>query len=324
MVADVRDRGLPSADVRAAILPAVAVILVHWAKADVGDTLECLESLARVDYPELRVFLVNNGCPVFPEATFRRAFSGLVILTSERNRGFAGGNNLGIATALADGAELVLLLNNDTVVRADLIRAMLPAFAPRVGIVGPVITYYDRPERIWFAGGTFNRWLGFTFHTGLDERLDRVAGDRPTDFVTGCALFVRRDVFERVGTLWEALFIYFEDAEFCLRAAGAGYRCAVVGEPLVRHKVSASMGERGANPFSPQKGQYFGRNAVLMLRRSARGPWRLVGLAGFLGVIVPYNALQCLRARNLAALRGLLRGVRDGLVGRTGPIPAST
>ena len=311
------------ADGSADRLPSVAVILVHWEKASVEDTVECLDSLARVDYPRLLVILVNNGVPDFPSGRFRGALPGLRIVTSGENLGFTGGNNLGIERALREGAELFLLLNNDTVVRLDLIRSLLPAFRGRdVGIVGPVITYYDAPDKVWFAGGTYNRWLGFTFHTDMGERLRPGARGRRVDWVTGCALFVRREVFETVGMLWDALFIYFEDAEFCLRAARAGHRCVLVEEPLVRHKVSASMGERGVTPFSPVKGYYFGRNPLLLLRRNAPGAWRVVGTLGFLGVIVPYNALQCLKSGNVGGLRGLLRGVRDGLCGRTGRMPA--
>jgi GT2 family glycosyltransferase len=303
-------------------LPPVAVILVHWERASVDDTLECLWSLAAVDYPRLSVVLVNNGVPDFPSERFEQAWPGLRIVTTGENLGFTGGNNLGIRQALREGADVVLLLNNDTVVRPDLIRALLPPLArPDVGIVGPVITYYDRPDRVWFAGGRFNRWLGFTLHSEMDRPLTDASPDRPVDFITGCALMVRRDVFERVGLLWDALFIYFEDAEFCLRAARAGYRSILVGQPLVRHKVSASMGERGAYPFSPTKGYYFGRNALLLLRRNARGPWRLISILGLLGVIYPYNALQCVAARNLPALRSFLAGLRDGLRGRPGKMP---
>jgi GT2 family glycosyltransferase len=318
----VRNASEPRNQDHAVSSPAVAVVLVHWERANVDDTVECLNSLAGVDYPRLSVILVNNGAPGLPEGRLRQAYPTLQIVVSPENRGFSGGNNLGIAAALRDGADLVLLLNNDTVVRPDLIRAMLPALRdPRVGVVGPVITYFDPPDRVWFAGGRFSRWFGYTFHTEMDERLAREYADRPVDFVTGCALLAKREVFERVGMLWGALFIYFEDAEFCLRAARAGYRSVLVGQPLVRHKVSASMGDRRSYPFPPSKGYYFGRNPLLMLRRNARGPWGPISLLGFLGAIAPYNALQCIAARNLPALRAYLLGLGHGIVGRTGKSP---
>jgi len=316
----VQEQGARSGQAGAA--PLIGVVLVHWERAGVEDTVECLRTLAAVEYPNLRAILVNNGATTFPEDRFRAAFPGLTILTSRENLGFTGGNNLGIRAALADGAAYVLLLNNDTVVDPDLISRMLPAFArPEVGIVGPIVTYFSHPNRAWFAGGRYNRYLGYTFHTLMGDDLTGQEQDADTDFVTACALLARREVFERVGLLWDALFIYFEDAEFCLRAGRAGYRCVLIGKPLVRHKVSASMGNVGDYPFSALKGYYFGRNPLLTLRHGVAGSWTFVGLLGLFAVIYPYNIWQCLKVRNWAALAGYVRGIRDGILGRHGPRP---
>src|SRR5919201_6877493 len=101
-------------------LPTVSVVVVHW--ANIADTVECLASLSAVDYPRLSVVLVNNGSRDFDEEPVRQAFKPLVIIESPTNLGFAGGSNLGIMKALDDGHELVFLLNNDAVVRPDVIR----------------------------------------------------------------------------------------------------------------------------------------------------------------------------------------------------------
>lgn len=300
-------------------LPTVAVVILHWEKASIEDTIECLESLSKVDYPHLSIVLVNNGSPSFDAGPFQRAAPGITIVASAENLGFTGGNNLGIARALCDGADFVLLLNNDTVVRTDLISSLLPVMsAHNIGIAGPVVTYYDAPDRVWFAGGIYNRFLGYTFHTHMDSRLAAAYRNRVVDFVTGCALLVKREVFEAVGFFWDALFIYFEDAEFCLRAARANYRCVLVGKPLVRHKVSGSMGGRGVFPFSPNTGYYYGRNPLLLLRRNSSRAWAVIGMLGLFVVIYPYNVLQCLAAGNSAALRSYLVGVWDGIFGRQG------
>lgn len=301
-------------------VPAVSVILVHWERASVEDTVACLESLAATTYPRLSTILVNNGATSLPAEPFLAALPGLQIVRTSENLGFTGGNNIGIRAALADGADYVLLLNNDTVVSPELVERLLAAFdRPEVGIVGPIVTYFSHPNRAWFAGGRYNRYLGYTFHTLMGDELTGPLPNQPTDFVTACALLARREVFERVGLLWEALFIYFEDAELCLRAARGGYQCVLVGEPLVRHKVSASMGAVGELPFSPLKGYYFGRNPLLMVRRGIAGPWSAIGLLGLLGVIYPYNILHCLKRRNGRALVGYLAGIRDGILGRHGP-----
>ena len=300
--------------------PLVSVVIVHWERASIDDTLECLGSLSETTYPRLSTILVNNGMQTFPAERFLAAMPSLEILHSPENLGFTGGNNIGIRAALAAGADYVLLLNNDTVVSPELIERLLAAFdRPEVGIVGPIVTYFSHPNRAWFAGGTYNRYLGYTFHTHMGDDLTGPLPNQPIDFVTACALLARREVFKKVGLLWDALFIYFEDSELCLRAARGGFRSVLVGEALVRHKVSASMGEVGAYPFSPLKGYYFGRNPLLMARRGVAGAWTPVGLLGLVGVIYPYNIWQCLRVRNWAALGGYLQGIRDGILGRHGP-----
>lgn len=291
-----------------------------------SDTLACLASLTHVDYAGLRVVLVNNGSFDFDRNAAAAVFPGLHIIDSPENRGFAGGNNLGIDRALGQGAAAILLLNNDTIVRPQLIRALLPPLADAsVGIVGPTVVYHDVPERVWFRGGVYRRWLGYTFHPGMDHPL-RPPRDPPAhrsvDFITGCALLARRDVFERAGRLWDALFLYFEDAEFCLRAGQAGFRSVLVDLPLVEHRVSASAGLRGTNRLTPDRAYYFGRNPLLMAQRLAvpggRFGWARGGRLGFLGIIVPIYIVRLVWARDISALRGYLSGVLDGLKGRTG------
>jgi GT2 family glycosyltransferase len=300
-------------------VPLVAVIVVHW--MNMADTVECLSSLAEVDYHQLQVILVNNGSPDFDEEAARQALPEVQILAAPTNLGFAAGNNLGIAYALDGAADFVLLLNNDTTVDPDLVRAMLPAFKdPRVGIAGPIITYYDAPARVWSAGGTYNRWLGYTLNPQMDRPLTEVLaeGDRTVDYINGCALMARREVFQHVGGLWEAFFLYFEETDLCLRARRAGFSSRLVARPLVRHKVSASGGQRGSNVLTPSKAYYFGRNVFHLLRRHARGWWAVTGVASQFLVVFPYYLWQSLRARRPGVMASYLVGMWDGIRGRAG------
>lgn len=294
-------------------LPVVSIVIIHW--VNIEDTLECLRSLRMVDYPNLNVILVNNGASDFSEPRVRHVFPDVQIITSNENLGFAGGNNLGIRQALDGGADLIMLLNNDTVVHPQLIRALLPAFDDaRIGIAGPVISYYDAPGDVWFAGGTYNRWLGYSYRA-------RVAGVdklQEVDFINGCALLARREVFEAVGLLDEDLFVYFEETDWCLRAARAQFRCMLVRESLVRHKVSASSGVRGTDYLTPTKAYYFGRNPFLILRRNPSWLLRLSGFLSQFAVVLPFWTYQSFKGRNLGVMRDYLVGMWDGMRGRTG------
>lgn len=296
--------------------PKIAVIVVHW--MSLVDTIECLRSLGAVAYPALEVLVVNNGSVDFDEPLVRDALPGVRIVTSAKNLGFAGGNNLGLEAALADGADYVLLLNNDTVVEPSLVAHLLSAAeATQAGIIGPVISnYYD--DGTWFAGGGYARLIGLSFR---QRPLASFGGTRDVAWVNGCALMARREVFAEVGMLWEPFFLNAEEIDLCLRARRAGYRCVQLGEALVRHKISASGGVRGSDRLSPDKAYYFARNQVLLAKRNLPGWTALVATISQAALVLPLWALTCIVQRNARVLPHYLRGLADGLAGRAGPRP---
>ena len=298
--------------------PAVYFIIVHWKNFD--DTIECLLSLFDVDYSNFKVILLNNGSSDFNKEYVQIAFPDVLILTSKKNLGFSAGNNLGITRALEDGADLVLLLNNDTVISKDLILALLPAInEPDVGIVGPTISYYENTARIWAAGGGYSRVIGCSYRI---RPLAPFYGNRDVDWISGCALLAKREVFEKVGLFWEPFYLNYEEVDFCLRAAKANYRCIQVGKPLVRHKISASHGIRGTDDFSPDKAYYFARNQILLLRRNSSGMYALTGFLSQFIIALPFWTFQCILARNITVLRHYFIGILDGILGRSGKRPS--
>jgi hypothetical protein len=299
----------------------VTAVIVHWKNAD--DTAECLESLSRVEYPELTVCLVDNNSEDLDESRFRRAFPRIQFVHSRQNVGLTGGNNLGIRKALEDSADFILLLNPDTVVDRRLIRALLPHFGdPDVAIVGPVITYYDHPDRIWFAGGSYSRLLGYTRHPRMGTKMKSMGAPfgsaHQVAWINTCAMMVRGDVFEKIGLFCEEFFIFFDEAEFCLRAAEASLKCLLIEEQLVLHKVSASIGTRGTNDFTPSKAYYFGRNSFVLIRKHAAGMWKLTSVLSQFLVVFPYWAVQCMSVGNPGVIGDYVAGMIDGVAGRTG------
>lgn len=224
--------------------PAVAVVILTWNGKDL--TLDCLRSLEAVPTPGLRVVVVDNASSDGTVEAIRGRYGERVeIVETGANLGFAGGNNKGIEHALAGGADLVLLLNNDTVVDPGFVDALAAAMrdAPAVGVAGPKIYYHVPPDRIWFAGGVISMWRGTARHIGIRE-VDRGQYDRPrdVDYITGCAMMVRRSVFERVGVLDTGYRAYFEDSDFCMRARRAGFGIRYVPSARVWHKISSSTG----------------------------------------------------------------------------------
>lgn len=218
--------------------PKVAVILLNWNNK--GDTLECIESLKRVTYPNFEVLVVDNGSSDDSVSSIRAAYPDVTLIENKANLGFTGGNNVGIRQALANGADYVLLLNNDTVVDPAFLDKLVQVMEsdPSIGIAGPKMYYYSEPRRIWCTGGKVNHWRGEAWNLGNDE-IDVGNFDKLTDvdFMNGCALIVTRKVLEDIGMLHEPMFCYFEENDFCARAKKHGYRIVYVPASKIWHWV---------------------------------------------------------------------------------------
>jgi hypothetical protein len=310
------DSSLLERDRTAVDAPPVSVVVLHW--RGLADTLACLESLMRLDYPSSHVIVVDNGSGD-DLAAIRRQFPQATVVENGRNLGFAGGSNVGIARALADGAEYVFLLNNDTEVAPDLLSRIVDAAEsdPSIGIIGPTVLYYDPSDVIWSAGGTVGP-LAQTSHLDVDERLpDRpIVELRDVDYVTGCALLVSRAVVERIGVLDERFFAYFEEVDLCARAREAGFRVVHAPTGRVWHKI-----ERTARAHSRFYLYLMARNRLLYLR--CRGaPLRSLALAAL--DLLRTSASWTLRARHREMrpyASALPRGVGAFLLGRFGAPP---
>lgn len=223
--------------------PLVYTIVLNWNQRDV--TLDCLRSVAGLTYANTRILLVDNGSTDGSVDAVRSRFPGVDVLALPANLGFSAGNNRGIQRALDAGADMVMLLNNDTTVDpaslGHLVARLLST--PRCGMVAPKICYFDNPDRIWYAGGKISFWTGTLRHTGIRERDEGqhdIAG--PTDYATGCCVLVDRRVIDRIGMLDESYRMYTEDADWSVRARTAGF--TVMYEPAARvlHRISVSSG----------------------------------------------------------------------------------
>jgi GT2 family glycosyltransferase len=248
--------------------PRVAMIVLNWNGRD--DTVACLRSLRSLDYPNYEVVMVDNGSIDGSVEAVKASFPNVAILETGENLGFAEGNNVGLRHALAHGADYALLLNNDTEVVHDFISLLVGAIEgiPQAGVAGPTIYYFDRPTTIWSAGGAIDWSRGRTRMVGLDE-VDRGQfgeSPRPVDFVTGCALLIKMPLVEQVGLLDPRFFTYYEETEWCLRVARAGFKILHVPQAKVWHKISPV-----AREASPRVHYYMTRNRLLFLELSGAG-----------------------------------------------------
>jgi GT2 family glycosyltransferase len=299
-------------------LPQVTIIVLNW--NGLNDTLDCLESLGQLDYKNHKVVVVDNGSVDGSVPGIREQFPGVTIIENGENLGYAGGNNVGLRYAMAQGADYALLLNNDTVVDPAFLGILVDAAEadPAVGIAGPTIYYHERPDVIWSAGGAIDWQRGSTRMVGLDERDDGQFGVEPraADFVTGCAMLVRRTMMEKVGPLDERFFAYYEETEWCVRVARAGYK--IVHVPLARmwHKISPS-----ARADSPLVHYYMTRNRLLFLKATGAGPgaWLHTLIADYLRTLTSWSVRPKWRGKR-SLRRAMWQGIVDFVCGRFGAI----
>ena len=238
------------------ISPRVCVIILNVANTPC--LVECLASLRGISYPNYEIILVHNGRY---DSELEKAVSPFSAKLAElihtgSNTGFAKGNNIGIARALQKGADYVLLLNDDTIVSRDFMDILVAAAEkdPGAGMLGPEVLYYGDRERISFAGARFDPASGTFSFPHADELSSKSGITEPfeSDFITGCALLVKKGLIDKIGLLDERFFLYWEDSDWGLRAKAAGFRCLVVPAARIWHKVSASSG--GGD--SPSKAYY--------------------------------------------------------------------
>jgi GT2 family glycosyltransferase len=223
--------------------PPVVIILVNWNGRDV--TLDCLASLRDIAYPNHSTLVVDNASTDGSVKSFRSAFPEVEVLALKENRRFAGGMNAGIRHALAAGAELLLLMNNDTTVDRDFLGPLVDRLRsdPSTGMVVPKIYYHDLPDRIWFAGGVISFWTGTMRHIGIREAdAGQYDAPGPIEYATGCCILTSRKLVERIGTLDESYYMYSEDADWSMRARRAGYRIVYEPRAKIWHKLSVSAG----------------------------------------------------------------------------------
>lgn len=173
------------------------------------DTVACLGALEKLEYPNYRVLVLDNASDNDSVAQIRAAFPGVEVLELERNLGFAGGNNVGIRRALAEGAAYVWLLNPDTLPDARALAAMVEQAQQdaRIGAVGSVLYEMDRPEQVQAWGGGEVVWPW-----GLIRLLNHERQAGRLNYISGASLLLRRAALERVGLLDEGFFMYGEDA----------------------------------------------------------------------------------------------------------------
>jgi GT2 family glycosyltransferase len=240
------------------------------------DTLDVVKQLGQNTLPlgvSSTVYVVDNDRSEELKKKLKKYSQAKYVDSPNGNVGFAAGNNLGFKQALADGIDIIVLINNDTLVPKDLILNILasPISDKKVGAVGGLIYFakgfefedkYTKEELgnvIWYAGGEYDWDNVYAKHTGVNEvDSGQYDGRREVDFITGCLFIVRSDVLKKVGLFDERYCLYFEDSDLGMRIKKEGYKLILDSDIKLWHKVAQSSGIG-----SPLNDYFITRNRLL-------------------------------------------------------------
>lgn len=282
--------------------PRVSIITINYNQ--IHHTMALLQSLKQLTYPDVEIIVVDNASSADPTSEIKSKHPDVSVIVSQKNLGFAGGNNLGIADSTG---EYLLFLNNDTEVDAGFLEPLVDLFEtnPHAGAASSKILYYNSGNIIQYAGSTcVNAMTGRNRRVGYMEK-DAGQHDllRETDLAHGCAMMVPRRVIEKVGLMPELFFLYYEEIDWCETIKRAGYKIYCVPASKVYHKESMSVGKN-----STLKTYYMTRNRLLYLRRNSSGLSKVIAMAFFLIFALPKNIMKYLYQREIEHVKAFWKG----------------
>jgi hypothetical protein len=216
--------------------PKIFVIVLNF---NGGASLQqCLTSVFQSDYPNFEIVVVDNDSK---DGSFEQAklnFSRSHFIKNSKNVGFAKGNNLGIRYALEKFADYIFVLNNDALLEKTTLSSLIKTAQakPSAGIISPLIFGPD-DSTVWFAGGKINwnkmRAVHLTKNISATLYL--------SEYLSGCAMLIKKEVFKKVGLFDERFFLYYEDADFSLRTSKAGFDLLVDPSAHIQHLEQSNL-----------------------------------------------------------------------------------
>lgn len=289
----------------------VYIIILNW--NGLKDTLECLESVYKLDYPNFEVIVVDNGSSDGSISKILQQVPQINLIRNSKNLGYTGGNNVGMRRALELGADYVWLLNNDTVVESDTLSKLVDEAENFLGtgLVSPALYFYDRPEKTQFIG-TYADFKNHELIHILDPKELDCEWVKNNLILWGTALLIKKCVIEAVGYLSEEYFAYHEDCDYSLRVHRARFRVVVRLDARVFHKDSQTTGK-----WSPIQVYLRTRNQYFLWMDNEKGFRRIYVLSHYISNII-LCAKYLLDEGNKCGLDACLNGFWAAIRGKGG------
>lgn len=292
--------------------PLISIITLNYNQSAV--TLDFLESSKKLHYRNYEILVCDMASAEDAAAIIDPSkYPNTRLLLSDKNLGFAGGNNWGMRQAKGD---YFFIVNNDTILTEDILDRLLAPFQKdaTIGVTSPKIMYYDHPNVIQYAGfNPMNMYTGRTTIVGEKEE-DRgqhnVSG--PTAGSHGCAMLVKKDIISKTGMFPEKFFLYYEEWDWSARILKAGYKIWYTADATIYHKESISVGKS-----NPMKVYYHTRNRILYMRRNSSGFQLFIFTLFFALFSLPKSILGYLVHGQFSQMQNFVKGVAWNLYSST-------
>jgi len=269
------------------------------------ETLALIESIPFND--KMEVIVVDNASEDSEAEQISSRFPNVKIVKSNKNLGFAGGNNLGIK---ASKGKYLFLINNDTYFQVFNVQSLIDRLNsdPSIGIVCPKIKFAWPPQPIQFAGYTplsnitiRNQAIGFG-----EEDHGQYEAARPTPYAHGAAMLIKREAIDKVGLMPECYFLYYEELDWSMMFTRAGYQIWYEPKCTVYHKESQATGQN-----SPLRTYYITRNRLRLVKRNYQGVTKWLSYCYLIGIVGSRDILHHLLSGRFHHLKATLTGIRN-------------
>ena len=287
----------------------VSIITINY--NGLADTCALLDTITFSDTME--VIVVDNASYNDEAGEIEKRYPTVQVIRSDRNLGFAGGNNLGIKAAKG---RYIFLINNDTIFKGEKseVRIQIQSLiarlesSQRIGAVCPKIRFAWGSQPIQFAGFTplssitlRNRSIG----NGEEDR-GQYDTAHPTPYAHGAAMMVKREAINKAGLMPECYFLYYEELDWSMMLTRAGYDIWYEPACTIYHKESKTTGQN-----SPLKTYYLTRNRLLLVRRNILGFKRYLSYGYLMGPVAFRDLIKYALKGDKTRLRATLIGLRD-------------
>jgi len=269
------------------------------------DTCALIESIPFND--KMEVIVVDNASDNQEAYQISSRFPHVKVIKSDKNLGFAGGNNLGIK---ASTGKFIFLINNDTYFEDFNVRALIDRLnaSSDIGIVCPKIRFAWSPKPIQFAGYTplsnitiRNQAIGFG-----EEDHGQYETAHPTPYAHGAAMLIKREAIDKVGLMPECYFLYYEELDWSMMFTRAGYQIWYEPKCTIFHKESQATGQN-----SPLRTYYITRNRLRLVKRNYQGVPKWLSYCYLIGIVGGRDILHYLLSGRFQHLKATLSGIRN-------------